>query len=44
MKAKVEVMVPAGVSDGLVVETSLGNLGIRNMWLKTHVRVGAGLA
>jgi DnaJ-class molecular chaperone len=44
MKAKVEVMVPAGVSDGLVVETSLRNLGIRNMWLKTHVRVGAGLA
>jgi molecular chaperone DnaJ len=39
MKAKVEVMVPAGVSDGFVVETSLRNLGIRNMWLRTHVRV-----
>ena len=43
-KGKVDVMVPAGVSDGFVVETSLRNVGIRNMWLKTHVRVGAGAA
>jgi DnaJ-class molecular chaperone len=42
MKAKVDVSVPAGVRDGEVVETSLRHLGIRNMWLKTHLRVGAG--
>jgi hypothetical protein len=44
MKAKVDVAVPAGVGDGFVVETSLRHLGIRNMWLKTHVRVGVGSA
>jgi hypothetical protein len=43
-KAAAEVRVPAGAVDGLVVETSLRHLGIRNMWLKTHVRVRAGSA
>jgi molecular chaperone DnaJ len=45
VKARVNVALPANVSDGAVIETSLRHLGIRNMWLKTHVRVtGAMLA
>jgi molecular chaperone DnaJ len=38
-KASVDVTVPAGARDGQVIETSLRHVGIRNMWLKTHVRV-----
>lgn len=41
-KAEVDVGVPAGAADGQVVETSLRHLGIRNMWLRTHVRVAGG--
>jgi len=43
-KARVDVHVPAGSVDGTVVENSLHPVGIRNMWLKTHVRVAAGNA
>jgi len=43
-KARVEVRVPANVVDGQVIETSLRHLGIRNMWLKTHVRVGGAMS
>jgi molecular chaperone DnaJ len=43
-KAKVDVHIPRGAADGTVVETSLRHVGIRNMWLKTHVRVAAGQA
>jgi hypothetical protein len=39
VKARVNVMIPANAMDGQVIETSLRHLGIRNMWLKTHVRV-----
>ncbi|HEY7118101.1 MAG TPA: DnaJ domain-containing protein [Tepidisphaeraceae bacterium] len=38
-KARVDVTVPANAAEGTVIETSLRHLGIRNMWLKTHVRV-----
>ena len=44
VKAKVDVAVPADVRDGMVIETSLRHLGIRNMWLKTHVRVGSAIS
>lgn len=43
-KATVDVHIPQEVADGAVIETSLRHLGIRNMWLKTHVRVSAGMA
>lgn len=42
-KARVDVMIPRHASDGTVVETSLRHLGIRNMWLKTRVRVEGSL-
>src|SRR5258706_9839486 len=38
-RASVDVPVPRGAGNGAVIETSLRHLGIRNMWLKTHVRV-----
>jgi molecular chaperone DnaJ len=38
-KAHVDVTIPRNAQDGAVVETSLHHLGIRNMWLKTHVRI-----
>lgn len=38
-KARVDIAIPRNVQSGAVVETSLHHLGIRNMWLKTHVRV-----
>lgn len=38
---RVDVAIPRNAPDGLVVETSLRHLGIRNLWLKTHLRVGA---
>jgi hypothetical protein len=33
------VRVPGGVRDGTVFELSLQKLGIRNLWLRVHVRV-----
>jgi molecular chaperone DnaJ len=36
----VHVRVPAGVRDGSVIELSLARLGIHNLWLRVHVRVG----
>jgi DnaJ-class molecular chaperone len=33
------VRVPAGVRDGAVIEVSMDRLGIRNLWLRVHVRV-----
>ena len=35
----VNVRVPGGVRDGTVIELSLEGLGIRNLWLRVHVRV-----
>ena len=35
----VDVDIPAHVRDGTVIETSLERLGIRNLWLRVHVRV-----
>jgi molecular chaperone DnaJ len=43
-KASVNVNIPRGAADGTVIETSLNHVGIRNMWLKTNVRVAAGHA
>lgn len=33
------VRVPPGVRDGAVIEVSMNRLGIRNLWLRVHVRV-----
>jgi hypothetical protein len=35
----VRVQVPAGVRDGTLIEVSLEGLGVRNLWLRVHVRV-----
>ena len=40
-KANVDVAIPQHAQDGTIIETSLHHLGIRNMWLKTHVRISA---
>ena len=37
--AALNVRVPPGVRDGSVFEFSLERLGIRNLWLRVHVRV-----
>jgi molecular chaperone DnaJ len=38
-KATADVTIPRHAQEGMVIETSLHHLGIRNMWLKTHVRI-----
>jgi molecular chaperone DnaJ len=43
-KARVDVPIPQNAHDGAVIETPLRHLGIRNMWLKTHVRVAVAHA
>jgi DnaJ-class molecular chaperone len=34
-----DVRVPRGIRDGTVVEVSLDGLGVRNLWLRVHVRI-----
>jgi molecular chaperone DnaJ len=43
-KAQVDVHIPRYAREGATVETSLSHLGIRNMWLKTHIRIAPQLA
>lgn len=37
----VDARVPAGVQDGTMIDVSLEELGIRNLWLRVHVRIAA---
>jgi len=37
----IDVRVPGGIRDGAVIEISLEELGVHNLWLRLHVRVQA---